>query len=80
VRTPLAPSLGKRVVQTAQDRLIKSQYIILRRVSCEFDNGVLTLNGRLPSYYLKQVAQVAVAGVDGVAEIVNRIEVESSTS
>ena len=31
--------------------------------------------GRLPSYYLKQLAQAAVAEVPGVIEVHNRVEV-----
>jgi hypothetical protein len=36
---------------------------------------VIYLRGRLPSYYLKQVAQETVGGVKGVRHVVNRIEV-----
>jgi hypothetical protein len=36
---------------------------------------VLVLRGRAPSYFLKQIAQSAVVGIDGVRRIVNRIEV-----
>jgi len=33
------------------------------------------LRSRLPSYFLKQVAPSALAGLDGVQRVVNRIEV-----
>ena len=67
------PSAG--IAEQAADRLLHHPYHALRNVSCEFHEGVLTLRGRLPSYYLKQMAQTAVAHLDGVQQVVNRIEV-----
>jgi osmotically-inducible protein OsmY len=52
-----------------------SGYQELRGVSCDFHEGVLTLRGRVPSYYLKQVAQSLVFDLDGVQELSNRLEV-----
>jgi osmotically-inducible protein OsmY len=62
-------------VELAEHRLRKSAYLALRGVSCAWDAGVLTLLGRVPSYYLKQVAQVTVAQVGGVERVENRLEV-----
>jgi hypothetical protein len=50
-------------------------YLALKNVSCDFRDGVLTLRGCLPSYYLKQVAQTTVVGLEGVDRIVNLIQV-----
>ncbi|HYT89933.1 MAG TPA: BON domain-containing protein [Gemmataceae bacterium] len=61
--------------ELAEGRLRRSSYLALRGVSCAWDAGVLTLRGRLPSYYLKQVAQASVAQVGGVERVENRIEV-----
>jgi hypothetical protein len=36
---------------------------------------VLVLRGRLPTYYLKQVAQEAVAHLEGVQGVENQIQV-----
>jgi osmotically-inducible protein OsmY len=66
------------VADTAETRLRKNSFLALRNISCEFANGVLTLDGCLPSYYLKQVAQEIVSGVLGVAQVVNLIEVAST--
>jgi len=55
--------------------LRNSSYHAIRFLSCTFDNGVLTLGGRLPSFHLKQVAQSAVQGIEGVQRVENRIEV-----
>jgi hypothetical protein len=59
----------------AERALRSSPYLALRNVACDCQDGVLTLRGCLPTYYLKQVAQAAVARVTGVQRIVNEIEV-----
>jgi osmotically-inducible protein OsmY len=61
--------------ELAESRLRRSAYPALQRLSCDFRAGVLTLRGRLPSYYLKQVALAVVATVDGVEHIVDQTEV-----
>ena len=63
------------VAEHARSRLLGNPYLALRNVSCEYQGGVLTLRGCLPSYHLKQVAQTAVAALDGVERVVNEIEV-----
>jgi len=70
------------LVQTeAQLRLRTSGYRQLQLVSCEFHEGVLTLRGGVSSFYLKQIAQTLIRGLDGVGEINNRLVVaESPTS
>ena len=47
----------------------------MQHLSCAFRAGVLTLRGRLPSYYLKQVALAVVATVEGVERINDQVEV-----
>jgi len=66
---------GQHVMAAAADRLRKSAYTILRGVSCEYDEGRLVLRGRLPSFFHKQLAQVTVAGLANVSQVVNQIEV-----
>jgi osmotically-inducible protein OsmY len=61
--------------EQAESKLRRSAYLALQHLSCEAHAGVLTLRGRLPSYYLKQVAQAVVAAVEGVEHIDNQIEV-----
>ena len=63
------------VVDSAECQLRQSGYPSLCGVSCQHDQGVLILTGQLATYYLKQMAQTAVAGLEEVEEIVNRIEV-----
>lgn len=74
-KLPNPPGASHHVERRAQDRLADQPYAKLREVSCCYDNGVLTLVGRLPSFYLKQLAQEAVGGLDGIRQVVNRIEV-----
>ena len=59
----------------AERRLRGNAYLALKNVSCECRDGVLVLRGCLPSYYLKQIAQEAVAQVAGVRGVRNEIEV-----
>ena len=64
------------IVAVAMERLRDSPYQAMRRVSCECKHGVLFLRGRLFSFYEKQVAQETVAGIDGVTQVVNEVEVD----
>ena len=59
----------------AQSRLCKSGYHELHLVSCDFHEGVLTLRGRVSSFYLKQLAQELIRRLDGAREVHNRLEV-----
>lgn len=43
-----------------------------------YDDGTLTLRGRLPSFYLKQILQTFLAQIDGVDSIRNEVAVISS--
>ena len=65
------------VEEVARVRLQHSPYRAIRRITCEFDGGVLILKGRVGTFHYKQLAQVAVADIEGVLEIRNDIEVES---
>ncbi len=63
------------VAARARACLQSSPYATVRQVDCRFDAGTLFLHGCLPAWYHKQLAQEAVARVDGVRQVVNRIEV-----
>jgi hypothetical protein len=45
------------LVAAAKAALCQTRSGELRAVSCDLHQGVLTLRGQVPSYYLKQVAQ-----------------------
>lgn len=74
------PFVDESVAEQAENRLRANAYLALKNISCEFHEGVLTLRGCLPSYYLKQVAQEAVVATDGVERIENYIEVAGSVA
>lgn len=69
---PIAPRL---IAEAALARLRKSPYPPVRGVRCRFDSGRLVLRGRTQTFFHKQMAQEAVAGLDGVRQVVNRIRV-----
>ena len=63
------------VQELAQRRLGANPYLALRGVRCDYRDGVLTLRGCLPTYYLKPLAQEAVAGLGGVGRLDNQIQI-----
>ena len=64
----------------AEMQLQKSSYRELRCIRCKFHEGVFTLRGILPSYYLKQIDQTIVCKTDEASIIVNQIEVVDPTA
>ena len=73
------PPEGRAVQAEAHSRLRKSGYHELHLVSCDFHEGVLTLRGRVSSFYLKQIAQELIRRLKGVEEVNNRLEVAEHT-
>ncbi len=72
------PDCDAILAARADQRIRSNPYLALRNITCEVLEGTLVLRGQLPTYYLKQVASAAVAGLDGIERIVNLIEVVSS--
>jgi len=66
---------GDSPLETLQRRFQDSHHQQLRQVLCHFHEGVMTLRGTVTSFYVKQLAQGLIAGVPGIAECDNRIEV-----
>jgi osmotically-inducible protein OsmY len=64
------------IEEAATECLLKSPYHAVRKVFCQYDHGTLFLRGRLPSFHQKQVAQEAIARVEGVTQVINRIAVD----
>jgi osmotically-inducible protein OsmY len=62
-------------MESAKSRLQASPYLPLAKVTCDYEDGVLLLRGRLPDFYHKQLAQHAVAEIPGVTQVVNDTEV-----
>jgi osmotically-inducible protein OsmY len=72
---PRSGSDRRGIAASVSERLSNSPYFRLRTVWCDYHEGVLCLRGRVPTYYLKQVAQTIACQVEGVEECMNRIEV-----
>ena len=66
------------VERQIKEKLHFTQHAALRCVTYSVDGDTVVLFGRVPSYYLKQLAQVKVACVPGVERVDNRIEVAVS--
>ncbi|MFO0800905.1 MAG: BON domain-containing protein [Gemmataceae bacterium] len=74
VRDDLDPA-----VSAARRELAKSGYTWLARVEVAVAAGRVVLRGDVPSYYLKQLAQVTVLSVPGVPGVRNELRVSRGT-
>lgn len=63
------------VATEAKRRILHQPHLSVQRIWCEYAERTLFLHGQVPSFYLKQLAQTAVVGLDGVNQVVNEIEV-----
>ena len=63
------------VESAAQKELAATGYYPLKALSCRFRDGTLTLQGQVPSYFHKQMAQEAIRRVGSIRAIVNEIQV-----
>lgn len=61
--------------KAARQILGESPYQPIRLLRCSFDNGVLTIVGRVPTFYQKQLALFAVQQVSGVEVVKDLIQV-----
>jgi osmotically-inducible protein OsmY len=68
-----------KVKELADRRLCNNKHLCLKTISSEYLDGVLVLRGSIPTYYLKQVAQEAVSGLEGVRRVDNQIRVRSAS-
>ena len=59
----------------AKQRICRQPHLTFQRIWCEYDGGRLFIRGQVPSFYHKQLAQEATAGMAGVVQVVNEIEV-----
>lgn len=64
--------------QSARAALEQTGYWHLRKVDLQSDGQSLTIRGEVPSYFLKQLAQVAVMSIPGVRQVENRLCVAGS--
>jgi len=69
------PCRERDILHEAHEALQHRMFSLSRNLTCEFREGLLYLQGRVSSYYQKQVAQEAVRRLDAVDQVVNQIEV-----
>jgi osmotically-inducible protein OsmY len=69
---------NEAVLAEAQLRFQRSPYQELHNIKCEFHEGALTLRGRVPSAFLKQIAQSIVFSMECIEAIDNRLEIMES--
>jgi osmotically-inducible protein OsmY len=65
----------RRVELAAQEKLLLTLYPEIRHLICEFHEGILSLRGRVSSFYMKQQAQATLQGLEGVERVMNHVEV-----
>ncbi|MFO0910678.1 MAG: hypothetical protein U0794_20410 [Isosphaeraceae bacterium] len=73
------PDRGTDMVLWSEWQLVQNRYTALHGVVFEDRGETVRLGGRVPSYYLKQVALAAACGLAGSRPIINEIEVTGST-
>ena len=77
---PSQRALQAPVETRVRQRLAECSYsYYLRDVTVDFGSGVLTLRGRVPTFYMKQIAQSLLGDIDGVSGINNRLDVVSAS-
>ena len=62
--------------ELAKQRICRQPRLTFQRIWCEYDGARLFLRGQVPSFHYKQLAQEAIAGMAGVDQVVNDIEVD----
>jgi len=67
--------MDSSVLHEAECKLGSSSHHFAQTVRCDYDNGVLTIEGRVPSFYLKQTAQSLIQGIEGVKRVDNELVV-----
>lgn len=66
----------QRVRECIRERLSKCFYQFqFKQITWKFDEGVLTLNGVVPTFYMKQVLQTVLRDIEDVRQIDNRVRV-----
>jgi osmotically-inducible protein OsmY len=69
---------SKELRAAAAASLFHSGYTALSRIGCDVLGDRIILQGSVPSYHLKQMAQATVQRVAGVGRVENRLAVQQS--
>jgi osmotically-inducible protein OsmY len=74
-RCPLDQNGDERLCIRIREELAACGQLHLRRVRVSALDGNVVLGGRVPTYYLKQVAQARVLAMLGVKSLANELQV-----
>lgn len=75
IRVNVARRIDEQIMSDAKRALEDCGYPQLRQVRAYCDHGRITLQGRVTTYYLKQVAQEAVRSIAHVRDVDNDLHV-----
>jgi len=71
----LRPHVASEILDAVRRRLHASAYPPLSHIECQSHEGVITLRGRVPSFFLKQMAQELAGNTPGAESVTNHIDV-----
>jgi osmotically-inducible protein OsmY len=78
---PTALTLGKKSpLHEVRKAFHQTGHVALRRVELGLDQDCVRIQGVVPSYYLKQMAQVVAIKVDGINRVENDLRVAGAFS
>ena len=80
IRIDSTAKLSGDVLQRVRGRLSQSCHFTRhwREIDCDYREGILTLRGCVPTFYLKQVLQSILKDLPGVRRVDNRVDVVSA--
>jgi osmotically-inducible protein OsmY len=67
--------IGAGAVARVRQALVRSGYAALKQLQCALDAETLVLTGRVPSFYLKQLAQEIARRSSGLEQVTNDVKV-----
>lgn len=72
---PMESIVEHPLISTVRRSLRQTGYLELRNLHVTVNVNCVTLDGRVPSYFLKQLAQSAATRVPGIDRLINAVEV-----
>ncbi|REK09948.1 MAG: BON domain-containing protein [Planctomycetota bacterium] len=76
---PIRSERDRHLQAAAREALDNSSYGQLRQLDCHVDGGVVQITGTVATFYLKQLAQVAIMRLDPSGRVKNLIEVSGES-
>ncbi len=79
-RQAIAELSSADLIHRVDNAIRSNPHLNGHQVCCQEEAGIVILNGRVSSFFQKQMAQETLKRLDGVEKIVNQLEVEWSSS